>query len=89
MFLHIKQIVVLEICKTSEVETGQNGYYLAIVHLAGTVSTLPAVSGTNLVFFDFLCIFFTKIVCHTENFSNFVRGKHIHDFCFDHWIFNH
>ena len=67
---------MFEVLERSEVEKQQTGHYFTIGHLAGAISALFAATGQFFEVFELLSKFFAKIVGNTENFGNFVVGKH-------------
>jgi hypothetical protein len=58
---------MLEIAKTSEMETWQNSHYFTLRHLMRTVTMLFVIVGEHLMIFELSVKFFAKIVCNTEN----------------------
>ena len=62
---------MLEVAIGIEVEADEDGHNLAVRHLAFTPAMLLSVAGKR-EFFNLIVIFLAKIVCNTENFTNFV-----------------
>jgi hypothetical protein len=78
MYSDIKEIKMLEIMECAEVKKQQNSDDLAFRHLQGSVSMPFAITGLDLEIFEFFVEFLAEIVHNTENFGNFVWGKHAH-----------
>jgi hypothetical protein len=62
---------MFEVAIGVEVETDEDGHYLAVGHLALSPTMFLSVVGKR-DFFNLMIIFLAKIVCNTENFTNFV-----------------
>jgi hypothetical protein len=74
MYADIVQVIVLKILEGSKVKEQQDGHDFTVRHLAGAIPVLFAIVRQHFELFEFLRKFFSKIVCDTVNFSNFVAG---------------
>jgi hypothetical protein len=69
------QIIVFEVSVGVEMEADEDGHDLTVAHLPLASAMLLSIQGKRQIF-NLMVKFLAKIVCNTENFTNFVGTYH-------------